>query len=129
MNKRRQAPNTRAMNHRLPPGPHQSEQGRALSDVPINILQFPRRVSSWPVLVAGFSRSRFDELPELRASWYAKVYKKSPRGFMPDYCDKNEGDMHFIDVGAAVDRQQLEEREHAQHTNDEAEGVDLPVTS
>ena len=102
---------------------------RALSDVPISILQFPRQISSGPVLVAGFSRSPFDELPELRASWYAKVYKKRPRGFMPDYCDKNEGDMHFINVSAAVDRRQLEEREHAQPTNSETEGVDLPVTS
>jgi hypothetical protein len=102
---------------------------RALSDVPINILQFPRRVSSGQVLVASYSRSPFDELPVLRASWYAKVYKMIPRGFIPDYCDKNEGDMHFIDVGAAVDRQQLEERENAQPINDETEGVDPTVAS
>jgi hypothetical protein len=38
---------------------------------------------------------------------------------MPSYCDKNEGDMHFIDVSAAVKRQQLESMENAL---DEADG-------
>jgi hypothetical protein len=37
--------------------------------------------------------------------------------------------MHFIDVSAAVDRQQLEERENAQPINDETKGVDPTVAS
>lgn len=92
---------------------------RALSDVPTHILEYPGQVAPGQVLVAGFSRSPFDELPELRASWYAKVHTRVPRGIMPSYCDKNEGDMHFIDVSAAVKRQQLESMENAL---DEADG-------
>jgi hypothetical protein len=77
---------------------------RALSDAPAHILEYPDRVAPGQVLVAGFSGSPFDELPELRARWYAEVRRRVPRGIMPSYCDKNEGDMHFIDVSAAIKR-------------------------
>jgi hypothetical protein len=96
---------------------------RALSDVPTHILEYPNQVAPGQVLVAGFSKGPFDEFPDLRASWYAAVHGKVLHGFMPDYYDKNEGDMHFIDVSAAMDRQQLEEsarlEESAQPTSDE----------
>ena len=103
---------------------------RALSVVPTHILEYPDGVAPRQVLVASFSRGPFDELPELRAGWLARFHGSIHSDFMPDYYDKNEGDMHFIDVSAAVDRRQPEKRENAGPTNGEIEGVegDMLVT-
>jgi hypothetical protein len=101
-------------------------------DVPTHILEYPDQVAPGEMLVPAFSKGPFDDLPDLRASWYASVNGSDRRFFMSHYLDKNEGDMHSIDFSAAIERQQLEEREHAQPTNDEShetEGVegDLPA--
>jgi len=94
---------------------------RALYDRPTNILDFPNQVALGKVLIAGFSRGPFDEVPELRAGWYAEMNARmhTHSKLMPYYYDKNAGGMHFIDASTTIRPQHIQ---NADNALDEADG-------